>query len=186
MVPPELNRYYVLDPAPGRSMVEYAVAQGIQVFMIVWRNPRPELWHGRWGLDDYVGAQTRAGEIVRGISGSETMSWLGLCAGGITTALALGYLAAKGDASAGSATFIVTMLTSDHPNIVGRMAGGGSLTLLKQAAASGRIFPGSTLRTRSPGCGRTISSSTTWSAGGCSVRTRLPSTFWPGTMTPPR
>ena len=147
MVPPELNRYYVLDLAPGRSMVEYAVAQGIQVFMIVWRNPRPELGHGRWGLDDYVGAQTRAAEIVRDISGSETMSWLGLCAGGITTALALGYLAAKGDASAGSATFIVTMLTSDHPNIVGWMAGGSSLTLLKQAAASGRIFPGSTLRT---------------------------------------
>ena len=147
MVPPELNRYYVLDLAPGRSMVEYATAQGIQVFMIVWRNPRPQLGHGRWGIDDYVGAQTRAAQIVREISGSDTVNWLGLCAGGITTALALGYLAARGDTSAGSATFIVTMLTSDHLNIVGWMAGGGSLAVLKQAAAAGRVFPGRMLRT---------------------------------------
>jgi polyhydroxyalkanoate synthase subunit PhaC len=147
MVPPELNRFYVLDLAPGRSMVEYALAQGIQVFMIVWRNPRQELGHGRWGLDDYVGAQARAAEIVRNISGSETVNWMGLCAGGITTALTLGYLAAKGDTSAGSATFIVTMLTSDHPNIVGWMAGGGSLAQLKQAAAAGQVFPGRMLRT---------------------------------------
>jgi polyhydroxyalkanoate synthase subunit PhaC len=147
IVPPELNRYYVLDLAPGRSMVEYAVAQGIQVFMIVWRNPRPELGHGRWGVDDYLGAQVRAAQVVRSISGSGTVNWLGLCAGGITTALTLGYLAARGDTSAGSATFIVTMLTSDHPNIVGWMAGGGSLELLKQAAAAGRVFPGRVLRT---------------------------------------
>ena len=147
MVPPELNRYYVLDLAPGRSMVEYATAQGLEVFMMVWRNPRPGLGHGRWGIDDYLGAQTRAAEIVRTISGSESVNWLGLCAGGITTALTLGYLAARGDASAGSATFIVTMLTSDHPNIVGWMAGGGSLHALQRAAAARRVFPGRMLRT---------------------------------------
>ena len=147
MVPPELNRYYVLDLASGRSMVEYATALGIQVFMIVWRNPRAELGHGRWGIDDYLGAETRAAEIVRKITASETVNWLGLCAGGITTALALAYLAATGDTSAGSATFIVTMLTSDHPNIVGWMAGGGSLEALRRAAAARRVFPGPVLRT---------------------------------------
>ena len=147
MVPPELNRYYVLDLAPGRSMVQYALEQGIQVFMIVWRNPRAELGHGRWGLDDYIAAQTRAAEIIRDITGSDTLNWLGLCAGGITTALTLGYLAAQGDPSANSATFIVTMLTSDHPNIVGWMGGEGSLAALKRAAAAGQIIPGTALRT---------------------------------------
>jgi len=147
IVPPELNRFYVLDLAPGRSMVEYAVAQGIQVFMVVWRNPRPELGHGRWGLDDYVGAQARAAQIVAKISGSDSVNWLGLCAGGITTALTLGYLAAKGDSTAGAATFIVTMLTSDHPNVVGWMAGGGSLEALRRAAAARLVFPGRMLRT---------------------------------------
>src|SRR5258708_16611895 len=147
MVPPELNRYYVLDLAPGRSMVEYATAQGIQVFMMVWRNPRPELGHGRWGIDDYLGAETRAAEIVRKISGSDTVNWLGLCAGGITTALAPGFLAARGDTSAGSTTFIVTMLTSDHPNIVGWLAAGGGPAALKRAPAPPAAFPGRRPRT---------------------------------------
>jgi poly[(R)-3-hydroxyalkanoate] polymerase subunit PhaC len=81
MVPPELNRYYVLDLAPGRSMVEFALEQGIQTFMIVWRNPRPELGHGHWGVDDYLAAQARAAEIIRKITHSDTVNWLGLCAG---------------------------------------------------------------------------------------------------------
>ena len=97
MVPPELNRYYILDLAPGRSMVEYLVQNGIQPFMIVWRTPRAELGQGRWGIDDYLSAQARAAEVVKKITGSDTINWLGLCAGGITTALMLGYLAATGE-----------------------------------------------------------------------------------------
>jgi polyhydroxyalkanoate synthase len=51
------------------------------------------------GIDDYLSAQARAAEVVKKITGSDTVNWLGLCAGGITTALMLGYLAATGDAS---------------------------------------------------------------------------------------
>jgi polyhydroxyalkanoate synthase len=147
MVPPQLNRYYVLDLAPGRSMVEFAVEQGIQTFMIVWRNPRPELGHGRWGVDDYLAAQARAAEIVRKISHSDTVNWLGLCAGGITTALFLGYLAAKGDRSAGSATYMVTMLTNDYPNIIGMSDTDSSRTVMRSLAAAGQVIPGNVLRT---------------------------------------
>ncbi|HYZ54204.1 MAG TPA: alpha/beta fold hydrolase [Streptosporangiaceae bacterium] len=147
MVPPELNRYYVLDLAPGRSMVEFAVEQGIQTFMIVWRNPRPELGHGRWGVDDYLAAQARAAEIVRKITHSDTVNWLGLCAGGITIALFLGYLAAKGDRSAGSATYMVTMLTNDYPNIVGMSDSSSSRTVMRSLAAAGQVIPGNMLRT---------------------------------------
>jgi polyhydroxyalkanoate synthase len=147
MVPPELNRHYVLDLAPGRSLVEYVVENGIQTFMIVWRNPRAELGHGRWGIDDYLAAQGRAAEAVKEITGSDTISWLGLCAGGITTALMLGYLAATGDASAGSATFIVTMLTNQCPNIIGMMDTGQSRDILRKAAADGQVIPGRSVRT---------------------------------------
>jgi polyhydroxyalkanoate synthase len=147
MVPPELNRYYVLDLAPGRSMVEYAVQQGIQTFMIVWRNPRPELGHGRWGLDDYLAAQGRAAEVVREITGSQTVNWLGLCAGGITTALYLGHLAAKGDKSVHSATFIVTLLANHHPNVVGQFDNRGSQETMRRAAEAEQILPASLLRT---------------------------------------
>jgi polyhydroxyalkanoate synthase len=147
MVPPELNRHYVLDLAPGRSLVEYLVENGIQTFMIVWRNPRAELGHGRWGIDDYLAAQARAAEAVKKITGSDTINWLGLCAGGITTALMLGYLAATGDASAGSATFIVTMLTNRCPNIIGMMDTGQSRNMLRKAAADGQVIPGRSVRT---------------------------------------
>jgi polyhydroxyalkanoate synthase len=147
MVPPELNRHYVLDLAPGRSLVEYLVENGIQAFMIVWRNPRAELGHGRWGIDDYLAAHARAAEAVKEITGSDTINWLGLCAGGITTALMLGYLAATGDASAGAATFIVTMLTNRCPNIIGMMDTGQSRTMLRKAAADGEVIPGRSVRT---------------------------------------
>jgi polyhydroxyalkanoate synthase len=147
MVPPELNRYYILDLAPGRSVVEYLVDNGIQPFMIVWRNPRAELGHGRWGIDDYLEAQAKAAEVVKKITGSDTINWLGLCAGGITTALMLGYLAATGDASAGSATFIVTMLTNSCPNIIGMMDTAKSRSMLQHAAAAGEILPGRSVRT---------------------------------------
>jgi poly[(R)-3-hydroxyalkanoate] polymerase subunit PhaC len=147
MVPPELNRYYILDLAPGRSLVEYCVANGIQTFMIVWRNPKAELGHGRWGLDDYLAAQAQAADVIKKITGSDTINWLGLCAGGITAALMLGYLAATGDPSAGSATFIVTMLTNRFPNIIGMMDTEASRRALRQAAAAGQVFPGRSVRT---------------------------------------
>jgi polyhydroxyalkanoate synthase subunit PhaC len=147
MVPPELNRYYILDLVPGRSVVEYLVANGIQPFMIVWRNPRAELGHGRWGLDDYLAAQAKAAEVVKKITGSDTLNWLGLCAGGMTTALMLGYLAATGDASASSATFIVTMLTNRCPNIIGMMDTEKSRSMLRRAAEAGEVFPGRSVRT---------------------------------------
>jgi poly[(R)-3-hydroxyalkanoate] polymerase subunit PhaC len=147
MVPPELNRYYVLDLRPGRSMVEFAVQNGIQTFMIVWRNPRADLGHGRWGMDDYLAAELRAAEVVRKITRSDTVSWLGLCAGGITTALILGYLAATGDASATSATYIVTMLDSEFPNVVGMLDSPATRSMLSRAADGDQVIPGPTLRT---------------------------------------
>ena len=147
MIPPQINRYYILDLAPGRSLVEFAVSQGIQVFMVVWRNPNARLGHGKWGLDDYLAAAERATEVVKKITRSEKINLLGLCAGGITLAYVLAHLAAVGDESAGSATFVVTMLTGEKPNVVGMLDTGQARTALEQAAAKEEIVPGSALRT---------------------------------------
>lgn len=146
MVPPQVNRYYILDLAPGRSLAEFAVAQGIQTFMMVWRNPRASLGHGRWGLDDYIAAQERAATVVKEISGSDTVSWLGLCAGGITTALTLGHLAASGDDPAASATYLVTMLASTYPNVVGMLGTSQARARLALAARARQVIPGTVLR----------------------------------------
>src|SRR5450755_1837338 len=147
MVPPEVNRYYVLDLAPGRSMVEYAVDNGLTVFMVSWRNPRAELGHGSWGFDEYVAAALRAVDVVKEITHSEDINVLGLCAGGMTNALALGVLAARGDTSVNSATFMVTMMTNASPNVVGMLNSEESLKLTEQAAAAEQVIPGSTLKT---------------------------------------
>ena len=146
MVPPQVNRYYVLDLAPGRSLAEFAVSQGIQTFMIVWRNPSALLGHGRWGVDDYIAAQLRAADVVRKIARSDTLNWLGLCAGGMTVACMLGYLAATGGDPAASATFIVTMMSGDQPNVVGTLDTRQARAQLTAAARAGQVIPGSAQR----------------------------------------
>jgi polyhydroxyalkanoate synthase len=146
MIPPQINRHYVLDLAPGRSLAEFAVSQGIQVFMIVWRNPSSQLGHGKWGLDDYLAAEERANEVVKKITRSDKINLLGLCAGGITLSFVLAHLAAIGDESAGAATFVVTMVTGDKANVVGMLDTSQARAVLERAAANEDIVPGTTLR----------------------------------------
>ena len=146
MFPPQINRHYILDLAPGRSLVEFAVSQGIQVFMVVWRNPSGARGDGKWGLDDYVAAAERAAGVVKKIARTDQLNMLGLCAGGITVSYVLAHLAAIGDDSAKSATFVVTMLTGEKPNVVGMLDTAESRMILEKAAAAGQIVPGTALR----------------------------------------
>jgi len=146
MIPPQINRHYLLDLAPGRSLVEFAVSQGIGVFMIVWRNPNPQLGHGTWGLDDYLAAEERANEVVKKIARSQRINLLGLCAGGITLCYVLAHLAATGDESPVAATFVVTMLAGEKQNVVGMLDTSQARTVLKQAAEHSEIVPGTALR----------------------------------------
>ena len=92
--PPTINKYYVLDLAPGRSMVEWLVRQGQQVFMISWRNPDAE--QGHFDLDTYSEAMLEARAAVAAISGQPAVHLTGACSGGILSAGVLGHLAAKG------------------------------------------------------------------------------------------
>jgi polyhydroxyalkanoate synthase len=146
MVPPQINRHYIMDLAPGRSLVEFAVSQGIQVFMVVWRNPSSQRGDGKWGLDDYLAAAERAADVVKKIARTDQLNLLGLCAGGITVSYLLAHLATIGDDSARSATFVVTMLTGEKPNVVGMLDTAESRKVLDKAAAAGQIVPGTALR----------------------------------------
>ena len=146
MIPPQINRHYIMDLAPGRSLAEFAVSQGIQAFMVVWRNPAAQRGEGKWGLDDYIAAAERAADVVKKIAHTDQLSLLGLCAGGITAAYVLAHLAAVGDDSVKSATFVVTMLTGDKPNVVGMLDTAESRQVLEKAAATEQIVPGTALR----------------------------------------
>ena len=94
MVPPQINKYYFMDLAPGRSFVEHAVAHGIPFFAISWRNPGPD--QRDWDLDTYAAAVLRAIDVAREITGSDDVNLLSLCAGGILTTTVLSHLAAAG------------------------------------------------------------------------------------------
>jgi polyhydroxyalkanoate synthase len=146
MVPPEINRHYIIDLAPGRSLVEFAVSQGIQVFMVVWRNPSSLRGDGKWGLNDYLAALERAVDVVKKIARTDQLNTLGVCAGGITLSYVLAHLATIGDDSAKSATFVVTMLGGEKPNVVGMLDTAESRKVLEQAAAAEAIVPGTALR----------------------------------------
>jgi polyhydroxyalkanoate synthase len=118
IVPPMINKFYVADLAPGRSMIEYFLGSGQPVFTISWRNPTEE--HRDWNLDTYVQGVLDALAATRSISGSERSHVLGLCAGGITTSVTLGHLAATGELDRiASLTLGVTVVDQERAGTVG-------------------------------------------------------------------
>ncbi|HEY6394615.1 MAG TPA: alpha/beta fold hydrolase [Candidatus Binataceae bacterium] len=120
LVPPQINKFYIMDLAPGRSFIEYAVKHGIAMFTISWRNPTPA--NREWGLDDYVRSCKEAITAACDITGSPDCNVLGVCAGGITTALLLGHFAAAGLRRVNAATLLVTMLDTSVPSMTGMFA----------------------------------------------------------------
>ena len=95
MVPPVINKYYVVDLAPGRSMVEYFVQQGQQVFTISWRNP--DARHRDWDLDTYGQAILDAMDAVQRICRTDSTHLFATCSGGILASMLLGHLADRGE-----------------------------------------------------------------------------------------
>ncbi len=94
IVPPTINKFYALDLAAGRSMIEYLVGSGQQVFVISWRNP--DARHASWGLDTYVQAVLDALSAVERVCGADRTALMGVCAGGIIASITAAHLAAIG------------------------------------------------------------------------------------------
>jgi polyhydroxyalkanoate synthase len=94
IVPPMINKYYITDLAPGRSMVEYLVGHGHQVFVVSWRNP--DARHRDWDLNTYGGAVDDAMHAVRVIANTPKVSLCALCSGGVVTSMVAAHLAEAG------------------------------------------------------------------------------------------
>ncbi len=94
VVPPMINKYYIADLAPGRSMIEHFLDAGLQVFAISWVNPTEE--QRDLGLDDYAGSVLRAMDAVENITGADKTLLFALCAGGIVTSTTVSHLVATG------------------------------------------------------------------------------------------
>jgi poly[(R)-3-hydroxyalkanoate] polymerase subunit PhaC len=116
--PPWINKYYIMDLAPGRSFVEWAVDHGHTVFAISYRNPDESMRDIT--LDDYlINGPLTALETVESITGAERVNIVGLCLGGSMTAMLLAYLAAKGDDRVRSMTLLNTLIDFSEPGTLG-------------------------------------------------------------------
>ena len=117
LVPPCINKFYILDLQPENSLIRYAVAQGHRTFVVSWRNPDESMAEKTW--DDYIEhAAIKAIDVVRDITGAKTINALGFCVGGTILATALAVLAARGEQPVASATFLTSLLDFSDTGIL--------------------------------------------------------------------
>ena len=144
MVPPCINKYYILDLQPENSFVAHAVSSGHTVFMVSWRNVGPE--QGHYGWDDYLelGVFT-ALRVAREIAGSDKVNALGFCVGGTLLGAALAVHAAKKEARVESVTFLATMLDFSESGQIGLFVDEASVATREATIGQKGILPGSDL-----------------------------------------
>ncbi|PJG56360.1 class I poly(R)-hydroxyalkanoic acid synthase [Bradyrhizobium forestalis] len=144
IVPPCINKFYILDLQPANSFVRFAVEHGLTVFVVSWRNPDASCGHFGW--DDYVehGAM-RAIEIVRSISGADKINVVGWCVGGTILSSALAILRTRGDQSVASVTLLTTMLDFREPGDLGVFVDEESVRQREQTIGNGGIYRGAEL-----------------------------------------
>ncbi len=144
MVPPCINKFYILDLQPESSFVAHAVASGHTVFMVSWRNVGPE--QGHYGWDDYLekGLFT-AFRIARDIAASDKVNSLGFCVGGTLLGAALAVLSQKNENLVASATYLAAMLDFSEPGQIGLFVDAPGVAAREASIGQRGILPGSDL-----------------------------------------
>ncbi|WP_426412428.1 alpha/beta fold hydrolase [Bradyrhizobium ganzhouense] len=123
VTPPQINKYYALDLSPDKSLIRFLLESGIQTFAISWRNPTEA--HRDWGLETYVAALDEAVDAAREISGSDDISMMGSCSGGITSTA---YFATLGSAAEKKVKNLVLAVCLLDPNSAEESAFGCLMT----------------------------------------------------------
>ena len=109
LVPPCINKFYILDLQPENSFIRYTVSQGHRCFVVSWRNPDDSMAKASW--DDYIeNAAIKAIHTVQDITGASKINALGFCVGGTILSTALAVLAARGEKPVASATLLTTLI----------------------------------------------------------------------------
>jgi polyhydroxyalkanoate synthase len=138
--PPWINKYYVMDLAPGRSLVQWAVDHGHTAFMISYRNPDQRMRHVK--MDDYlISGPVAALEVVGDITGADKINLLGLCLGGTLTMATLAYLDAVGMESINSATFLNTLIDFSEPGLLGVFTDDATISRLERTMKHTGFLP---------------------------------------------
>jgi len=141
LVPPCINKFYILDLQPENSLIRYANEQGHRVFVVSWRNPDESLANATW--DDYIeNAAIKAIHTVQEISGSKQINALGFCVGGTILSTALAVLAARGEKPAASVTLLTTFLDFSDTGILDIFVDEAMVAYREMQLGKGGLLPG--------------------------------------------
>src|SRR5215471_11433088 len=145
IIPPQINKFYVFDLAPEKSIVQFALKGDLQTFVISWKNPTAHESH--FGLDTYVRALEEAVDVIRDITGSDDVNVWGACSGGITMSAFLANLAARNETKVHSATVAVCVLdmATTQDTTAGIFVTPASVVAAKQASQLAGVLEGQEL-----------------------------------------
>ena len=144
LVPPCINKFYILDLQPENSLIRYALAQGHRTFVVSWRNPDASLAHKTW--DDYIeDAVIKAIQVTRDITGAPTINALGFCVGGTMLTTALAVLGARQEAPVASLTLLTTLLDFTDSGILDVFIDEGMVKYRESEMGEGGLMKGGDL-----------------------------------------
>lgn len=144
LIPPCINKYYILDLQPENSLIRYCVSQGHRTFVVSWRNPDESLANKTW--DDYIeDAAIQAISVTRDITKSDTINALGFCVGGTILGTALAVLAARGEKPVASATFLTSLLDFSDTGILDVFIDEGFVKYREMEMGKGGLMKGQDL-----------------------------------------
>ena len=144
IVPPTINKYYVIDLAEQRSLVEYLVQSGQQVFCISWRNP--DVRHADWGLDTYGQAILEAMKACEDISRQDSTAIFGICSGGMIASMVMAHLAEIGELDRVAAySLAVTVLDQERAGVTTALLSHKAAAASTQASKEKGYLDGRTL-----------------------------------------
>jgi polyhydroxyalkanoate synthase len=145
MSPPWINKYYIMDLAPGRSLVEWAVRHGHTVFIISYRNPDSSL--RELTMSDYLQEGPIAAiDAIQQITGADKVNVAGLCLGGTMAASTLAWMAARGDDRVNSLTLMNTLLDFTEPGLLGVFVDEPTVDRLERVMARDGYLPAASMK----------------------------------------
>ena len=146
LVPPCINKFYILDLQPKNSLIRYCAEQGHRTFVVSWRNPDESLAHKTW--DDYIeDAVIKAIGVTQDITGADSINALGFCVGGTMLSNALAVLAARGEEPVNSATFLTTLIDFTDTGVLDLFIDEAFVKYREMQFAEGGLMPGRDLAT---------------------------------------
>lgn len=140
VVPPQINKFYIFDLSPDKSLARFSLDSGLQTFIISWRNPTRQ--HSHWDLNRYIEALKEAVDAVLAITGSPDLNMLGACSGGVTAAVLLGHYAALGDNRIKALTLMVSVLDTDFDSQYALFVDDKTLDTAKRRSSEAGVLEG--------------------------------------------